>query len=270
MVLAPIEQFDDDIHVSASSVRSIIEGCPREAFYKYIAGYEPQDRSSGLVLGSAVHEALALFYLTLQQSHREATLQEMVDIAHASIDAAENVHTKDGEEPMKVTATRLIEAFLEHGYRPRGKILAVEERFSITVHDPYTGEVLPERLIGYFDLVEAVDGGVVVTDHKTAARHDKAKGEEQDIQMALYAHAARQIYGVEHVTLQFQSLIKTKEAKVVVQPLVPQDTDTALETVYSAVTHMNLALNMDRPEVLMYKRPSWKCPGCGYRSRCQG
>ncbi|MBU1534036.1 PD-(D/E)XK nuclease family protein, partial [Myxococcota bacterium] len=104
MVLAPIEkQFDDDIHVSASSVRSIIDGCPREAFYKYIAGYEPQDRSSGLVLGSAVHEALALFYLTWKQDHREATVNELTAVAHASIDAAEKVHCKDGEEPMKVT-----------------------------------------------------------------------------------------------------------------------------------------------------------------------
>lgn len=86
--------------------------------------------------------------------------------------------------------------------------------------------------------------------------------------MALYAYAARQLYGVERVELQFQSLVKTKTAKVVVLPLVPQDVDAALETVVSAIVHMNLALELDRPEVLMYRRPSWRCAGCGYRGRC--
>jgi len=272
MVLNPVEpQVDDTIHVSASSIRSIIDGCPREVFYKYIAGLDPQDRSSGLVLGSACHEALALFYLTIKQDHREATFSEMEAIAHASIDAAKKVHYKEGETPdsLKSEASRLIEAFLDHGYRPEGRILGVEERFSIPLHHPDTGVVLQERLVGFFDLLEELPNGTLrVTDHKTAARHESGKGEAQDIQMALYTHAARQLYDVERVELQFQSLVKTKTAKVILQPLVPQDVKAALETVVSAITHMNLALELEKPEVLMYRRPSWKCDGCGYRGRC--
>jgi CRISPR/Cas system-associated exonuclease Cas4 (RecB family) len=270
MVLMPIETPSDDIHVSASSVRSIIDGCPRETYYRKILGLPSQDKSSGLVLGSATHEALALFYLTLQQSKREATLQEMVDVAHASIDGVSDIHYKSGEDSdsLKAMGTQLIEAFLQQGYRPRGKILAIEKRFSIALHNPYTGEILPERLIGYFDLVTEENGLITIIDHKTAARLEKNKGQGQDIQMALYQHAGKELFGTDRIELAFQTLVKTKQPSVIVQPLVKQDVESAMETVFSAITHLNLAVGMDKPEVMMYRRPSWKCWGCGFRGRC--
>ncbi|MBU1218369.1 PD-(D/E)XK nuclease family protein [Myxococcota bacterium] len=267
-----IQENYDDIHVSASSVNAIIDGCPREVLYRYVLGLEPQDKSSSLILGSAMHEALAAFYLALQQSKVEMKLADMVEIAHGVIESAQAINFKEGEtlETLKAQASNLLTVWHKNGYRPQGTILGVEMKFSIDLKNPHTGEELQERLLGYIDLLtENPDGTMVVTDHKTIARRESDRGQSQDLQMGLYQYAVETLFPGRKVILQFQDIIKTKSPTVTITPVIEQDKNAALKQVYSAITHMNTALMLPDPSVLLYRRPSWRCASCGYRAQCR-
>ncbi|PKN24727.1 MAG: hypothetical protein CVU65_10995, partial [Deltaproteobacteria bacterium HGW-Deltaproteobacteria-22] len=212
MVINPVP-LDEALHLSASSISTLIE-CPREFLYHYIQGQPPQDTGAALVLGSAVHEALAYFYNSLKQSGSEPSHTELVEVASAAIDAPQRapISFKKGEsmDSLKTQASAMLAAFLATGYRP-AHILAVEYKFTMPLVNPFTGEQLPECLLGTFDLVEERNGHIVVTDHKTAARIDNDKVSAPDTQMALYSLAARTLFDVDDVGLQYQFITKVRD-----------------------------------------------------------
>ena len=272
MVTNPVPQDEALLHLSASSISTLIE-CPREFLYHYIQGQPPQDVGASFVLGSAVHEALAYFYNTLKQSGTEPSLTELVDVASAVIDAPQRapVSFKKGESPesLLAQATAMLKAFMATGYRP-AHILAVEHRFTVPLRNPITHEPLPECLLGTFDLLEERDGRVIVTDHKTAARLDADRTAAPDTQMALYASAARTLLGVDEVDLQYQFLVKSRIPTVTTLPITRTDPTKeergALTLAASASTIISLALSHDCPQLVMPKHRSWRCPTCSYRT----
>jgi len=274
MVTNPVPQDEALLHLSASSISTLIE-CPREFLYHYIQGQPPQDVGASLVLGSAVHEALAFFYNSVKQSGTEPTLAQLVEVASAAIDAPQRapVAFKKGEslDSLKTQATAMLKAFMTTGYRP-AHILAVEHRFTIPLCNPLTNAPLPECLLGTFDLLEERDGRVIVTDHKTAARLDAERTAAPDTQMALYAHSARTLLGVDEVDLQYQFLVKSREPTVTTLPITRTDPAKeergALTLAASASTIISLALAHDHPQLVLPKHRSWRCPTCGYRTLC--
>ncbi|MBU1412873.1 PD-(D/E)XK nuclease family protein [Myxococcota bacterium] len=274
MVINPVPQVEALLHLSASSISTLI-ACPREFLYHYIQGQPPQDTGAALVLGSAVHEALAYFYNTLKQSGTEPSLTELVEVASAAIEAPQRapVYFKKGEsiDSLNSQARSMLAAFLATGYRP-SHILAVELKFVLPLVNPFTGEQLPECLLGTFDLVEERNGQIVVTDHKTAARIDADKVAAPDTQMGLYAFAARQLFDVDDVGLQYQFITKVREPAVTLQTIARHDPAKeergALTLAASASTIISLALSHDHPQLVLPKHRSWRCSGCGYRSLC--
>jgi len=273
MVTNPVPQ-DEALHISASSISTLIE-CGREYYYHYVQGLPPQDVGASLVLGSAVHEALAYFYNTLKQSGTEPSLTELVEVASAAIDAPQRapISFKKGEslESLKSQASAMLAVFLATGYRP-SHILAVEFKFVLPLVNPITGETLPECLLGTFDLVEERNGHIVVTDHKTAARIDNDKVSAPDTQMALYSAVAKTLFNVDDVGLQYQFLTKTKEPAVTLQTIARHDPAKeergALTLAASASTIISLALSHDHPQLVLPKHRSWRCGSCSYRSMC--
>jgi putative RecB family exonuclease len=264
MVIKMPAMEEDELHLSASSCKTLIEYCPRKFYYRYFLNLKPQDKASALVYGSGIHDALALYYLTLKQSKRFVPATELIKVAHGYMDKAEDVLYKRGETlaTLKASATKLLEAFSENGYKPKGEILAVEQKFSIAVPG------IPEKLVGYFDLVTREGSKIVVTDHKTAAKFTD-KSRSADIQMSLYSHSAKKIFGVESVELQFQDLIKTKVPKIVLQKLPIQDEAKALELLLSGSAIIEAAVQVDKPELLLPPRISWMCGSCCYRRVCR-
>jgi len=274
MVLNPVPQDEALLHLSASSISTLME-CGRELLYHYIRGLPAQDVGASLVLGSAVHEALAYFYNSVKQSGVEPSLTELVEVASAAIDAPQRapILFKKGEslDSLKSQASAMLAEFMATGYRP-GHILAVEYKFTIPLVNPITHEPLPECLLGTFDLLEERDGRVIVTDHKTCARLDAERTAAPDTQMALYASAARTILGVDEVDLQFQFLVKTRDPSVTTLPITRTDPAKeergALTLAASASTIISLALMHPHPQLVLPKHRSWRCPTCGYRSLC--
>ncbi len=277
IAVAKLRPERDGLHVSASAIRTLLE-CDREWFHRYVEGRPPEDVSPRLVLGVAIHEALARFYEALRDGEDEPSAAELESIAERSISrrAAEGTPIGFGEdedvEGLIEKAHGLLRAFVESGYRPQ-RVLAVEEPFALVLTDPITGEVLPyeERLVGVLDLVAEEDGRVIVVDHKTAARSDPQKGERADVQMGLYAWASKQVFG-EVVELRYQNIIKTKTPKVEMQPISarPEDEREAMDAVVGAIELIHVAVTHPRAKKLMGRRRSWRCRECGYRQLCAG
>ena len=146
MVINPVPH-DESLHLSASSISTMME-CPRQFLYQYIQGHVPQDTSSALVLGSAIHEALAYFYNTMMQSDSEPSLTELVAVAAVAMESPQKapIAFRKGESmaTLQEQARDMLRAFLETGYRPR-YLLAVEHRFTIPLTHPHPSLILPKH-----------------------------------------------------------------------------------------------------------------------------
>ncbi|PKN47160.1 MAG: hypothetical protein CVU59_03850 [Deltaproteobacteria bacterium HGW-Deltaproteobacteria-17] len=274
MVTIPAPQLGDSIHLSASSITTMTE-CPWEFWKKYCCADKPQDVSASLVFGSALHESLSLFYNQLRQSRTEPSLSELTDLFAAVIDAPRDVpiHFTKGETPdsLKKSAQALLRVFLQRGARP-DHVLAVEQRITVALHNPISGKLLPEALLGTLDLLIETAGKISIVDHKTCARLDPDRTRSPDLQMSLYSWAVKQLLGVQSVDLSYQFLVRTKEPSVIVAPISRFDEEreerAALMQAASASFWIETALRAEQPELALPKRKSWRCSGCGYRSMC--
>lgn len=265
-----------DLHVSASSLR-MLEACPRSWSYRYLSGYQAEDMAPNLVLGRAVHAALAVWFERLRDGAPEATLEEMREVAFDIIAEAEmgNVPILPGadDEDLRAETDRLLVAYSRQPWRPK-RVLAVEEPFSLALtHHPETGEAysFEEHVSGVFDLViEDDDGALAVVDHKTGKRAPVADG-GLDMQMAVYRWAAEEIYRPSQpVRLYHHLLMRTKVVKVELR-VIPNETANvteAIEAVASGIVLIHAAISHTNPVRLLGRRRSWRCSSCSFRRRC--
>ena len=266
-----------ELHVSASAIRTL-QSCSKEFYYKYISGFEPEHVSANMLLGSAIHQSIAYYYKCMKENARLPTAKEMTALALLVIDEAVNnekpiLFSKDHNHNwLRNEVSRLLTVFEENAYKPF-KVLGVEERFSIPVYNPVTGEVLPynEKLVGYIDLIaQEQDGSILIVDHKVVSRCDKTKAANADVQMALYSVAVKQLYNVDTVKLAYQNIKKTKTAKLEFQGIKYNSSNEleAIEAVVSALELIGIAVSHPKGKTIMSRLRSWKCKDCMYRERC--
>ena len=270
------------LHVSASALR-LLQDCPRAWNYRYLAGHPAEDVGPALVLGKACHAALALWFERLRDGLPEATIEEMIAIAVATIDEARGGPTplttdEDDETDLVVEAARMLRAYMATPLRP-AKVLGVEMPFSLDAREmgrhPITGEpyTFEETVSGVFDLVIEEDGGgIAIIDHKICKMRPVVCG-GLDLQLAIYALAAEELFRPSGpVRLLHHLLVRTKTPKVELRevPRSTHDVAEALEAVASGVELIHVAVGHPRPGRLLGRHRSWRCGGCGYRSRCAG
>ncbi len=230
--------------------------------WRYVLGAEAEHRSPNLVLGSAVHEALARFYTLLQRGltpQPEGVMAAYSDAFDAEAAKEPTVLMEDGETlgELKDQGVALIQAFLANVKVP-DRVLAVESAFSCDVVCPDTGEILEEQLVGAFDAVVEDAGKLVVLEHKTAARAWSADQLEYDLQVGIY----QGVTGADLVRLQV--LTKTKVAKLVVHDLVR--TAKAQVEAVGVVCSVVQAIRAGA----FWRNRGWACKDCEYRARCGG
>ncbi len=249
------------LHCSVSQVRAYLS-CPRRFEMRYLLGAEPEHRSANLVLGSAVHEALASYYAKYQRGIEpvaDGVMAAFSDAFDEEVAKEPAVLLDDGETlgQLKDSGVALVRAFLDNVVPPE-RVLAVESAFACDVVDPLTGEVLEEQLIGYLDAVVEDAGRLVVLEHKTAARAWSADQLEHDLQVSLYQAAT----GADAVRLQV--LTKTKVAKLLLHELVRDERQQveAVEVVCQVLKAIRAAA--------FWRQRGWACRECEFRARCAG
>ena len=130
----------DAPHTSISSIKSYLI-CPQKHYHRYILHSESSHRSVALVLGSAVHEGIEVFYRTIAETGEVPVLEMLTDTYTDSwnrdLEAGLPVRSKDLDAD-KEMGLALVQTFHEQVPRP-AEVVAVEQAFALPLVDPESG-----------------------------------------------------------------------------------------------------------------------------------
>lgn len=251
-------------HLSASSVTSYIE-CSLAYKFERIDRLESDGVSDALILGQAVHRALADFY----QAQLIGQSFDLDDL-HFSFDnhwfdligRHDDIEYKPGAnaETVNQLGQDLLALYYENISEDGCRILAIEEPFTCQLPD------LPAPFIGVHDLVlEDEDGVIIIVDHKTAARSYSTSQIDQNFQMTAYQIAARANgFADREILLRLDCLIKTKQPKFEQYWTSRSEADERM-----AVRKIQAVWDGISKGVFLPNDTSWKCGYCGYQDACR-
>ena len=125
-----------DLHVSVSQIKCF-QMCPKKYFWRYVLGAEAEHRSANLVLGSAVHEALASYYSAIRNGKvpvAEGVLAAFSDAFDDEVAKEPAILLDDGLTigVLKDSGVALVSAFLA-GVKPPDRVFSVESAFACDV-----------------------------------------------------------------------------------------------------------------------------------------
>ena len=255
-----------EAHVSVSSIGCYLR-CPEQYFHRYVARTSPTHRSSALAFGSAIHAALALFYRELMCSHPDPSAEELT-AAFSDAWSRESgspvpvlFDKSDSADSMRDKGVAMLKVFHTEAPRPH-RVIGVEEPFSVEVHDPTTGQVFDERLVGAIDAItQDEDGRYSLLEHKTGARK---RSFDHDLQGAAYSYVAPRIGLGETVSITYQLLLKTKTPALHIGTVrfARADQRDFLRTAAGVLAAV-------RAEAFYPRRDqTWLCRGCPFQATC--
>ncbi|MBL6976004.1 MAG: PD-(D/E)XK nuclease family protein [Deltaproteobacteria bacterium] len=263
----PLEKLRQRLHVSVSQVNTYIM-CAERYRHSYVIGTPPSHRPSALGFGSAVHHALAVFYGFIK-AHGKKPSPGRIQAAFSDrweVELRDSlpIHYKAGEDAGKVKdlGIAMLKKFCDDGFAP-DKVVAVEQPFSVAIHEPDTGVILEEALVGAIDLVAEHEGRTVIVEHKSAARRWDQPRLQHDLQPTAYQFAAREL-GIRNPGLAFQVLLKTRSPQVEFTTVTrSQDQEKEMLSTYTQVLKAVA-------QGIFWKNRGWMCGDCQYRYRCDG
>ncbi len=268
MITSTLTELRSGLHFSASALRTFLT-CPWKFRLQYVQGVVPEFRPAAMILGRAVHQAIALH-------HRALQVQAKLPIAEiqAELDSALETETR-AEVPIRFKAGESLDVLRQVGrdvvelYCRQAKpkqILAVEQPFRARLIDPESGQELDPRLVGVFDLVEADEHGrVSVVEVKTAARRWSDGQVKSDLQGSLYAEAVVQAGLVgdgQEVGIRYDVLVKSKSP--VLDPKQAVRGERQRQTAVRIAVHALQAIEAGA----FYRNPGWQCATCQFRDHC--
>jgi len=253
-------------HISISAIGTYLR-CPAQYAHRYIWRTPPSHRAAALAFGSAVHEALALFYARLMEGLEEPTVEELAasfsDRWTLELEGNPPV-LQDGKntpDSIRDQGVALITVFHEQVPRPH-RVLGVEEPFSIEVIDPHTGAAFSERLVGVFDaVVQDEEGSCRVLEHKTAARRWSKTRLDHDLQVTGYTLAAP-LVGLSDATVTLQVLLKQKQPAL--ELYNPTRTDRDRQDLLQVISGVLCSIKIGA----FYPVRDWPCQSCPYAGPC--
>ncbi len=260
--MSSLTEMREGLHVSVSQVKCYLR-CPRQYQLRYVLGAEPEFMPANLVLGSAVHEGLAAFYRSVMETSESPEQDVALAALHATLEAAKKnrVPLEDGGEDLEAVGTALLRVFYETVYRDPPVVVGVEIPFAIALHDPVTGEVLEEKLVGALDLAIREGEKHIVVEHKTAAKKWSQDQIQHDIQLSAYKLVGGKI-GLGDVGLRLQMLTKTKTPKMIVENTdrTERDEQDFMATVVGVLRAVDAGV--------FYPVRTSMCGGCAFQRRC--
>ena len=253
-------------HVSISALGTYLR-CPAQYAHRYVWRTPPSHRAAALAFGSAIHEALALFYTRLMEGQAEPTSEELADsfsdcwTRELDSDIPVLLDGKDTPDSIRDKGVALVKVFHEQVSRPH-KVLGVEEPFSVEVIDPQSGTTFSERLVGVFDaVVQDEDGSTRVLEHKSAARRWTQTRLAHDLQVSAY-HMAAPLVGLPDATITLQVLLKIKQPAL--ELYSPTRTDRDRQDLLQVISGVLCAIKVGA----FYPIRDWPCTSCPYAGPC--
>ncbi len=252
-------------HLSVSQLKSFLI-CPRRYRLQYIDRVEPAFRPVSLVLGSAMHHAVAAYFVDVD-AHEPACrdqLQHLLrdELVHTLRDNGPPVLFDDAEDEEKLlgAASAMLDAFLT-GVPTFDSVKAVEQPFELELVDPGTGEVVEMPLIGAVDAVVVEQGQTTVLELKTSKRRWSPDQLAFDLQLSAYTVAMREDYG--DVALLLAVTTKTKVPQLVLERPT-RGTSDETDLVATAVSVVRgVQAGVDHPV------RGWACRSCPQNYACR-
>lgn len=262
----------EGLYVSVSQIKCWLK-CSRQYVLHYVRGVEPAFIPTPLAFGSAFHEALAAFYSELKNTRAPLDREPARDVFRDAWDRAASGPVPlqtDEDDDVSVSALTdkgiaMLDAFLEFAEEAAMQqvVEAVEQPFAVSIHDPDTGEVLEEALVGTVDAVVRENGHRVLLEHKTAARRMGRDQLDFDPQPTAYKYAARTM-GLGDVGVRYQVVTKTKSPAIQIEDVVrgAQDEDDLLRTALGVLRSIDAGVD--------FPVRGWQCRSCAYAHACKG
>jgi putative RecB family exonuclease len=252
-------------HTSVTALTTFLR-CGRLYENRYVLKTPPAFRPGNLAFGTAVHSALGLFYGRRMAGMDEPLAEELAaDFSDAwtrelrAGDVPVLLDDGDTEDGLRDRGVAMLGVFHEKAERPV-TVLGVEQSFTVEVHDPENGEVLPP-LVGRLDaIVEDRGGNFVVLEHKTAAKRYSHMKLRWDLQATAYSWAVQSM-GLE-ARVAFQVLLKTKTPAIELYPVERSELDHRFLLHTIAGVHRAVMAGAFPPV------RDWWCKGCPYAVPC--
>ena len=217
--------------------------------------------------GSAFHETAALMYSELKNTGAlpaKAMLANTFRDSWARASSGSVPLQADEDDPVDLGAVtdkgvQMVEVFHDHVVKTSSTMVveAVEMPFAVSIHDPDTGEVMEEQLVGTMDLLMMDGDQRIVVEHKTGAKKWSEDQIKFDLQPTGYKLAARQA-GMGEVGLRLQVVTKAKVPVVQVADLNrgEQDEDDFLRTAGGVLKVIDVGVS--------YPVRGWQCRTCQF------
>jgi putative RecB family exonuclease len=266
----PRPKLPDGLYVSVSQLKCWLR-CPRQFELKYIRGIPPAFVPVALAFGSAFHEALAGYYGELKATGEILRRDLLLDTFRASwerqvtgpVPIQPDADEEENIDQLTDKGISMLHAFHEAAAKCAGAILVehVEHSFAVAIHDPDTGEVLDEALVGAMDLVVRESGRRIIVEHKSASKKYTQDQLRYDLQATGYKLAARQA-GMGDVGVRFQIVTKARLPAIQIADVQrnQQDEDDFLRTASGVLRAIDAGVS--------FPTRGWTCRTCPYAHAC--
>jgi putative RecB family exonuclease len=238
--------------------------CSLAYYFEYVVKLPKSFTSSGQVLGSAVHEALATYHRSIlggRPCDRETVMDAFLK-AWTEREARETIRYSEGgnRDDILEQGGSVLGVYLQ-GPPPSG-IVAVEEPFLSPIVSS-EGDVLEKPLVSILDLLTRESTGLTITDFKTSGRSMSAMEAETSLQATCYANAVDYTFA-EQVRFQFVVLVKTRTPKIQNLPTARSETDIGRLGDLVQVVERAIAAKVFYPV-----ETPLNCSTCCYRKECR-
>ncbi len=252
-------------HLSVSSLKEFL-ACPRKFRLRRIDKLVPEYRAAALAFGFAFHEGVAFTlhkHSIGEPASDEAVSTHFRDALRKQLHAGEVpvlFEDAETEDTLADKGVQMLRSFWQAVPLP-DRVIGIEQRFTLQIHDPETGEILPP-LVGSIDAAVEVDGKPVVWELKTARQRWAEDKLVHDFQPTGYQRAFRQRYGVNP---ELMLAVVTKARQPTVQLVTlrrgPEDERELLETASSICRAVEAGVD--------HRVRSWACKSCEYAGACR-
>jgi CRISPR/Cas system-associated exonuclease Cas4 (RecB family) len=259
--------FGEGLHFSVSQIKAYLL-CPRQYELRYVRAERPAFVPVPLAFGTAFHAALGFFYGIIGATKAVPSLAEVEQVfADAWENAASGPVPLQGEpddtgsDPL-ARARQMLSVFYDavtQGHPP--EVQAVEQQFTVELHDPDTGAPLEEQLVGVFDLVVKEETRAIIVEHKSAAKRWSADQLRHDLQASAYKYAATRL-GLGDVGLRLQVITKAKSPSLQIEDLRrgAADEEDFLRVAVGVLRAIDARA--------FWPNRGWQCRSCPYGTAC--
>jgi len=184
--------------------------CPLQFYFERVIKLPRPFIPSGLLFGSAVHEALAEYHSQLrsQLEIRPEAVREQFLLTWQTREEEMPVRFGNNEsrDDLLDQGATLLDKYLHEP--PPQQIVGIEEEMVVPLYTS-RGELLDAPLIAVLDLMCRAEDGLTVVEFKTSKRKYGEAELEMALQATCYINAIQERYG-EPVSLNYIVLVKTK------------------------------------------------------------